>query len=308
MVSKKIYYFFLIFIFIFILVPVNIFSKEIKIISKINNEIITNVDLENQIKYLLVTNKNTKDFSRKDLIELSKNSLIREILKKEEINKYNFKERSDLAEKLVKQNYMSLGFKNKSDYISFLQEKGLSLELVKSKLVIEQLWNILIYEKYKEKVRINENEIKKKIINYKSKQKKLYEYNVSEILFSFDLSFNELNTFIKKNGFKSAAVKYSISDTSSKGGEIGWVRLSNLSQEFQEKIYSLKIGEHTKPIKIPSGNLILKLNLKREIKDQFDLDKETKKQIIFEQNRQLNSFSLNYYNKLKQNAIINEYK
>ena len=152
----------MIFIFIFILVPVNIFSKEIKIISKINNEIITNVDLENQIKYLLVTNKNTKDFSRKDLIELSKNSLIREILKKEEINKYNFKERSDLAEKLVKQNYMSLGFKNKSDYISFLQEKGLSLELVKSKLVIEQLWNILIYEKYKEKVRINENEIKKK--------------------------------------------------------------------------------------------------------------------------------------------------
>ena len=308
MVSKKIYYFFLIFIFIFILVPVNIFSKEIKIISKINNEIITNVDLENQIKYLLVTNKNTKDFSRKDLIELSKNSLIREILKKEEINKYNFKERSDLAEKLVKQNYMSLGFKNKSDYMSFLQEKGLSLELVKSKLVIEQLWNILIYEKYKEKVRINENEIKKKIIDYKSKQKKLYEYNVSEILFSFDLSFNELNTFIKKNGFKSAALKYSISDTSSKGGEIGWVRLSNLSQEFQEKIYSLKIGEHTKPIKIPSGNLILKLNLKREIKDQFDLDKETKKQIIFEQNRQLNSFSLNYYNKLKQNAIINEYK
>ncbi len=298
----------MIFIFIFILVPVNIFSKEIKIISKINNEIITNVDLENQIKYLLVTNKNTKDFSRKDLIELSKNSLIREILKKEEINKYNFKERSDLAEKLVKQNYMSLGFENKSDYISFLQEKGLSLELVKSKLVIEQLWNILIYEKYKEKVRINENEIKKKIINYKSKQKKLYEYNVSEILFSFDLSFNELNTFIKKNGFKSAAVKYSISDTSSKGGEIGWVRLSNLTQEFQEKIYSLKIGEHTKPIKIPSGNLILKLNLKREIKDQFDLDKETKKQIIFEQNRQLNSFSLNYYNKLKQNAIINEYK
>ena len=83
--------------------------------------------------------------------------------------------------------------------------------------------------------------------------------------------------------------------------------MTNLSREFQEKIYSLKIGEHTEPIKIPSGNLILRLNSKREIKDQFDLDKETKKQIIFEQNRQLNSFSLNYFNKLKQNAIINEY-
>ena len=182
------------------------------------------------------------------------------------------------------------------------------MELFKSKLVIEQLWNTLIYEKFKEKIKINENEIKKKIIIYKSKQKKLYEFNVSEILFDFDVSFNEINSFIKKYGFESAAVKFSISDTSSKGGEIGWVKLSNLTQEFQKKIYSLKIDEYTKPIKIPSGNLILKLNSKREIKDQFDLDKEIKKQIIFEQNRQLNSFSLNYYNKLKQNTIINEYK
>ena len=306
MLSKKIYYFFL--ILIFVLIPISVFSKEIKIISKIDNEIITNVDLENQIKYLLITNSNLKDLNRKDLIELSKNSLINEILKKKEIDKFlSINEKSSLGEKLVKQNYMSLGFDNKSDYESFLERKGISLELVKSKLVIEKLWNTLIYEKFKEKVKINENQIKKKIKIYKNQQKKLYEFNVSEILFDFDENFNEINAFIKKYGFRSAAVKFSISDTSSKGGEIGWVKLTNLSQEFQEKIYSLKIGEHTEPIKIPSGNLILKLNSKKEIKDQFDLDKETKKQIIFEQNRQLNSFSLNYYNKLKQNAIINEY-
>ena len=306
MLSKKIYNFFL--ILTFILISINIYAKEIKIISKINNEIITNIDLENQIKYLLITNSNLKDLNKKDLIELSKNSLINEILKKKEIDKFlSINEKSSLGEKLVKQNYMSLGFDNKSDYEAFLERKGISLELVKSKLVIEKLWNTLIYEKFKEKVKINENQIKKKIKIYKNQQKKLYEFNVSEILFTFDVSFNEVNEFIKKYGFKSAAVKFSISDTSSKGGEIGWVKLTNLSQEFQEKIYSLKIGEHTEPIKIPSGNLILKLNSKREIKDQFDLDKETKKQIIFEQNRQLNSFSLNYFNKLKQNAIINEY-
>ena len=292
----------------FILISINLYAKEIKIISKINNEIITNIDLENQIKYLLITNSNLKDLSKKDLTELSKNSLINEILKKKEIDKFlSINEKSSIGEKLVKQNYMSLGFDNKSDYESFLERKGISLELVKSKLVIEKLWNTLIYEKFKEKVKINENQIKKKIKIYKNQQKKLYEFNVSEILFTFDVSFNEVNEFIKKYGFKSAAVKFSISDTSSKGGEIGWVKLTNLSQEFQEKIYSLKVGEYTEPIKIPSGNLILKLNSKKEIKDQFDLDKETKKQIIFEQNRQLNSFSLNYFNKLKQNAIINEY-
>ena len=290
------------------LISINIYAKEIKIISKINNEIITNIDLENQIKYLLITNSNLKDLNKKDLIELSKNSLINEILKKKEIDKFlSINERSSLGKKLVKQNYMSLGFDNISDYKSFLQRKGVSLELVENKLVIEQLWKTLIYEKFKEKVKINENEIKKKIKIYKNQKKKLYEFSLSEILFTSDVSFNEVNEFIKKYGFKSAAVKFSISDTSSKGGEIGWVKLTNLSQEFQEKIYSLKVGEHTEPIKIPSGNLILKLNSKKEIKDQFDLDKETKKQIIFEQNRQLNSFSLNYFNKLKQNAVINEY-
>ena len=308
MLSKKIYSFFLIFIIIFVFNS-KTNSKEIIIIAKVNNEIITNVDLENQIKYLKITSNNLKDLSNKDLLELSKNLLIKEILKREEIQKFiNVDERSNLEDKLLNQHYKNLGFEKKSDYKTFLQSKGISLELVKNKLIIEQLWNTLIYEKFKEKVKINENEIKKRIKLYKSKQKKTYEVNVSEILFNVDVNFNELNEFIKKYGFKSAAVKFSISDTSSKGGEIGWVNLNNLSPELQEKIYSLKIGEYTKPIKIPSGNLILKINSKREVKDQFDLDKETKKQIIFEQNRQLNSFSVNYYNKLKQNAIIYEYK
>ena len=219
MLSKKLYYFFLIFVLTFSSIKLN--SKEVIIISKINNEIITNVDLENEIKYLLITSSNLKELSRKDLLELSKNSLIREILKKKEIKKFiNVNKISNLEKKVIKQHYESLGFDNKSNYINFLQNEGISLELVKNKLITEQLWNTLIYEKFKEKI---------------------------------------------------------------------------------------KIDESTKPIKIPSGNLILKINSKRELKDQFDLDKETKKQIVFEQNRQLSGYSLNYYNKLKQNAIINEY-
>ena len=126
MLSKKIYNFFL--ILIFILISINIYAKEIKIISKINNEIITNIDLEHQITYLLITNSSLKDLDKKDLIELSKNSLINEILKKKEIDKFlSINEKSSLGEKLVKQNYISLGFENKSDYKSFLERKGIGL-------------------------------------------------------------------------------------------------------------------------------------------------------------------------------------
>ena len=141
MLSKKIYSFFLIFIIIFVFNS-KTNSKEIIIIAKVNNEIITNVDLENQIKYLLITSSNLKELSRKDLLELSKNSLIREILKKKEIKKFiNVNKISNLEKKVIKQHYESLGFDNKSNYINFLQNEGISLELVKNKLITEQLWN-----------------------------------------------------------------------------------------------------------------------------------------------------------------------
>ncbi len=305
MSNKKI---FLIFI-IFICNSLPTFSNEIKIISKVNNEIITNVDLENQKKYLLLMNDNLKNLSKSEILKLSKNSLIREIIKKNETKKYiKFEKNSELEEKLIHQNYSNLGFKSMSEYLSILKKKDLSLEFIKNKLLIEKLWNTLIFEKFKDKVNVDQNEIKKRIKLYQSKQDKLYEVNLSEILFNFQSNFVEIKKFIEQHGFESAATKYSISDTSSHNGKIGWVNLNNLAPQIQKKILVLEVGNYTNPIEIPNGRLILKLNSKKEIKRKFDFKREMKKQITFEQNRQLNNFSLNYYKKLKQNSIIiNEY-
>ena len=113
--------------------------------------------------------------------------------------------------------------------------------------------------------------------------------------------------FINNYGFEAAASKYSISDTSTNGGKIGWIRNNNLNEKLKKKISNLDEGQISSPIKIPNGNLLIKLNKKKEIKSNIDLDLEIKKQISFEQNRQLNSFSLNFYKKIKQNSTINEY-
>ena len=82
---------------------------------------------------------------------------------------------------------------------------------------------------------------------------------------------------------------------------------NNLADKLKKQIFNLSEGQISEPIKIPNGNLLIKLNQKRELENKIDLDLEIKKQINFEQNRQLNSFSLNFYKKLKQNSIINEY-
>ena len=173
MITKRIIFFFLIF-FVHIC-QTN--SSEVKIVSKVNNEILTNLDIENESKYLLILNKNLKNLNKNELYELSKNSLVRQILKKEEVVKtFKLEMHSDLSEKLLKKNYTSLGFENKQNYSNFLKKKGFSVEILKEKLLIERLWNSLIYEKFKNKIKIDENEIKNKVEVLINNQEKIYEY------------------------------------------------------------------------------------------------------------------------------------
>ena len=135
---------------------------------------------------------------------------------------------------------------------------------------------------------------------------------ISEILIEidenekFEIKLKEIKNYINSNNFKSAATKYSISNSASVGGNIGWVKETVLSNKIVNKLDKLNIDGITKPIKYPNGFLILMINDKKEIKQRFNLDKELEESIIFEKNKQLNQYSLLYYKKLKQNTIINE--
>ncbi len=303
MILKKIFFFIIFFFQINLIV-----SSEVKIVTKVNSEILTNIDIENQSKYLLIQNNNLKNLNKDELYKLSKNSLIRQILKREEVVKYfKLEKYTKLSEKLLKENYNTLGFKNKENYSNFLKEEGFSIEILKEKLLIERLWNSLIYEKFKNKIKVDESEIKNKVIDLIDNQQKIYEYNLSEILYDLNTDYKQLINFINNYGFEAAASKYSISDTSVSGGKIGWIKNNNLAEKLKRQISNLKEGQISEPIEIPNGNLILKLNRKRELETKVNLELEIKKQINYEQNRQLNSFSLNFYKKIKQNSIINEY-
>ena len=302
--QKKIIFFIIIFFF-----QINLpNSSEIRIITKVNNEILTNIDIENESKYLQILNTNLKSLNRNELYSLSKNSLIRQILKKEVVlNHYKLEKHSELGDKLLEKNYTALGFENKEKYSNFLKKEGFSIEILKEKLLIDRLWNFYIYDKFKHKIKIDKNEIRNNVKAFINNQNKIYEYNLSEILFEYNTDYNQLMNFIEKYGFEAAASKYSISDTSVNGGEIGWIKNNNLNEKLKKQISNLNVGQISKPIEIPNGNLLVKLNQKRELESKIDTDLEIKKQINFEENRQLNSFSLNFYKKIKQNSIINEY-
>jgi len=287
-------------------------SQEIKIISKVDNEIITNIDIEIEKKYLLLLNNNLSGLSEKDFIELAKNSLIREIIKKKEINKSFNKQSNIIKNKIIENFYNRLGFKEKNEFIKFLDKKNINFENLKEKLLIEALWNNIIYIKFNNKIKVDKNSIKNEIIDYYNSKDKKYEYNLSEITIDIEKDINlkkkEILKYIEEFDFKTAANKYSKSDTSKYGGEIGWIKDTRLSKQIKNKISIIKVGEITEPIQTPNGYLFLKLNDKREIIEKFDLKNELEQQIKFEKNKQLNQFSFIYYKKLKKNTNVYEIK
>ena len=305
---KKIFIFFTISLLFYNLVN----SQEITIISKIDNEIITNLDIEMEKKYLLLLNERLSNLDEKEFFKLAKNSLIREKIKNKEINK-SFKKRDEtFDDKIIENFYIRLGFEKKKDFLEFLNKKKINYDNLKEKVIIEAFWNQLIFIKYKNKIRIDKDSLERDIVNYYNSKDKKYEFNLSEIVIDIEKDINlkkeKILKYIQEFGFKVAANKYSRSDTSKYGGEIGWIKSSRLTKKIEKQLSIIEVGEITDPIQTTNGYLLLKLNDKREIKEKLDLQKELKQQVEFEKNRQLNRFSLIHYKKLKKNTTIYESK
>ena len=301
-----------IFIFFVFFVTTKSFS-EIIIKYKIDGEIITNIDILNEKNYLTFLRPDLKNISGDELLKISENSLIREIIKKKELDLiFKNKENDKFIEDLKKNLFTFKGVKNEKEFKILIKEYNIEYDNIIKKIKYESLWNEFIYKKYSTYVKIDKDGLWKQLKSKISKNKK-YEYNISEILFEIENNENLNNKYklitryINLNNFKTAASRFSISNSSIKGGEIGWVKETLLSSEINSILKNLKINEPSKPIKYPNGYLILNINDKREMKQVIDINKELDDMVNFETNKQLNQFSLLYYKKLKQNTVINEY-
>ena len=292
----------------------SLFGETIKIQVKIQNEIITNIDIENEKRYLIFLNPKLKELSNFKINEIAKNSLITEIIKKKELEKiYNFKEIGNIFEAVEKNYLKAKNISSKSEFIKILDSKELDYEIFKDKLSIEALWNQLIYNKYGNNIKLDEEFFKKSILNQIKNKRKKYEYNLSEIYFT-ELNKENLNktseiliNSINEIGFENTANIYSISNTSKNGGLIGWVNELQISEKIKQEIIQLKDNEISKPININKGYLFIKLNSKRELKEEIDVNKEIMELMNKERSRQLSAFSIIFYKRLKKNIFINEF-
>ena len=283
------------------------------IVIKVNNEIITNFDIKQEYNYLIALNNELKNLDENLIIDLAKNSLIREKIKKNELAKYyEFDGTNDYLDTILKRFYLKLNWNNINEFENYLKNFNLSLEDVKKKIEIEVLWNQMIMQKYDKQIDIDKNKLKKKIIEQKMLNDEKIKYELSEIVFQVDTKkklnemIDEIKESIASKGFKNTATIYSISDSSKFGGQIGWVNEEQLSKLILNEVKKLNTGEITDPINIPGGLLILKLENVKSEKIEINLDEALNNLIEFEKSRQLNQFSAIYFNKIKINSKISE--
>ena len=300
---------FLTLIFFFFNTSLN--SQENKILVKIENQIITSLDVNNEYKYLVALNPSIKNSKKEDIIKLSKRSVIQEKIKKIEIEK-NFKNPKlpkEYFEQILQNVYLRIGLTNLDDFKKYLINNNINYENVKNKLEIEALWNELILIKFSKKVKINEEKLRNRI---KNNNNFLKSYLLSEISFEvsnlkeLDNKFQEISNAISDKGFDFAALKYSISPTSNLGGKLDWINENSLNKSIRSAINGLKINDFTKPITVPGGFLILQVNDIKNTKIKIDIEKEFKKLVNYEKNNQLNQYSKIYFNKVKKDLEISE--
>ena len=304
--------------FIFIIISFFIFqdaanTSQVDIAVKVNEEIITSYDVKKEMNILLALNNQLKNIEKDKLQNIAKNSLIKETIRKLEIqrvlnNKGNVNNNVDpVIENLIS----NLNLKNEEEFNEYLKNYNISINDIIEKIKIENDWKAIIYQKYINKIEIDKKKIRNKISELKKKSFQV-EFNLSEILFqiqnnnTLEQTYEEILQSINDIGFENTANIFSIADSSNTGGKIGWIKESNLSKVIEKNLIGVEVNKYTKPIKLGNNFLILKVNDLRNIYIEIDEEEEMEKLIFIETSAKLERFSNIYYNKIKLNTSIQD--
>lgn len=302
----KIYIFFVLSIF-----PFNTVYCEVFIVAEINQEVITNVDIDFEKRYLVSLNPNLQKLDQNRITEYAKNSLINEKIKKIEIEKIlGIKADQALLSKVIGNIYSSIGISSLSEFENYLSQNNVDIERVKEKISIEIAWNDLIVKIFSNEIDIDKNFMKKQIEKFDKEE--IDSILLSEIIFTinnkseFESKYDEIKKSINEIGFEETARIYSLSDSRKSGGNLGWIYKNQLSKEIRDELNEITVGNFTKPIISSGGFLILKLNEIKTESIEIDKDAQLKKMIEFERERQFTMFSTLYYKRIYNTTEINE--
>ena len=310
MINKK---FFIILILFNLTINFSVSQSEIFIKAKVNNEIITNLDVKNEKNYLIALNPKLKTLEDNKLERYAVDSIINEKIKKIEIENYfEIFEDEVVIGNILTDLYSNIGIGDLNEFENYLKNNGIDINQVRKKISIEVAWNEYIVKKFSYAIKIDENKIREKV-NKIDRDNIIENFLLSEIIFTLtskdklEDKFKLIKDSISSIGFEESAKVFSLSESKNNGGSVGWVYKSQLSKKIAEKIEKLEIGQFTDPIPTQGGFMILKLSDKKNEKLKINKTEELKNAINYEKNRQLTRYSTLQYKRIYNKATINEF-
>ena len=283
-------------------------AKNTKILVKIESEIITNFDVQNKIiSSLILAKKQINQENINNFKKASLENLIQNRLKKIELKKYNIKKDDEQINLYLN----SISSNNVEKMKNIFKDYDLDFKEFTDQIDVEFKWRKFIYQIYKKKINIKPEDVDREISDKLKKQKNIVEYNLSEIEILSNNSGSNLETIaliqdeIKVAGFESAVSKFSISSTSSKSGELGWINSNSLSKEFLKILNKMQKGQVSDPIMKQDKIIFLKLNDKKTSNyTNIDFDKLKNDLLVKKQNELFELYSNSHLSKLRNTNLI----
>lgn len=277
------------------------------IVVKVGNDLITSVDIKNEIITNLIISKQkvtqetingNKDYAVKNLISKS--------IKRAEVNKYSVTayNKNDLR------NY-ALGIAKKFNtnikgLKKIFKESNINYETFEKNYETELLWNSFIFNIYKNQININIVEVANEVKVLLKTQ--IIEYNISEIEIlkseNEKQKIDEVFELIKKEGFEVAAKKLSIAKSSKNSGLLGWVSNRSFSKTYLDEIKRIKINEISSPMNNKNSITIFRINNLRKSNDARKVDVLKDKVLARKKQDKLNLFSRSHFSNLENTIVI----
>lgn len=279
---------------------------ENKIVIKVGDKIITSYEVKNKILTNLILSNLEITQSNIDSYKLrAHDSLINFKLKEIELRNKNIIVKEDEIN-----SYLNSLFPNKLvEFKNIFKINNLDLEYYLNELKTELKWRKFIYKTYQKRISFDDISIERDIKEFLAKKKKIDEYKISEIEIlnneNSKKNIEEVKNEIKKNGFEAAAVKYSISSSAAKKGDIGWIKSTSLSKQIYEILSTLNINQISGPILRSNSIVFLKLVNKKNVSNQeIDIEKIKSNFINVKRNEIFSLYSSSHLSKLKNQTLI----
>ena len=263
----------------------------------VGNKAITKSDIINEMKVILILNNKSYSVDEdKKLREMALKSIIKRNIKRIEIEGNNFLQfnQQDFKKELLRlANNINVDVDTLKNICA---SNELDFSIIENQIKTELLWNSLIFQLYKNKISINLDEID--------------EYLISEIVIKtveknkLESAIKELKNKIKIEGFESAAISLSISDSATRSGDLGWINENLISKKLKSVITNTPVGNISEPILLPNGILVFKVRNKRKVERNIDLEEVKNELVNSEKTRILNMHSSSHYNNLRRSISI----